>query len=223
MKTRNIIFYLFGLLAFCACDDMFEPADENKRQLEDLTEESAYAHGLLIFAYERLPYITTTQTDIATDDAVTNVTNNNYLNMATGTWASDNNPMSQWDNCKHGIQYANLFLSIVDKVKWATSAVSKQQMFIDRLTGEALGLRAIFYYHLLQAHGGYDNDGNLLGVPLLTEPEDGSSDYNQPRASFAAIVQQIFSDCDRAASLLPDQYGDIDDIENLFDVVYETP
>ena len=209
MKTKNIIFYLLSLLVFCSCDDMFEPADENKRQLEDLTEESTYAHGLLIFAYERLPYITTTQTDIATDDAVTNVTNNTYLNMATGTWASDNNPMSQWDNCKHGIQYANLFLSIVDKVKWAPSAVSKQQMFIDRMKGEAFGLRAVFYYYLLQAHGGYADDGVLYGVPLLTTAEDGSSDFNQPRATFADCVKQCFADCDSAMALLPDYYEDI--------------
>ena len=209
MKTRNIIFYLFALLAFCSCDDMFEPAEENKRQLEDLPEESAYAHGLLIFAYERLPYVRSTQTDVATDDAVTNQLSSVYLNMATGAWASDNNPMTQWDNCKHGLQYANLFLSIVEKVKWAPSAVSKQQMFIDRMKGEAFGLRAVFYYHLLQAHSGYADDGQLYGVPLLTVAEDGSSDFNQSRATFAECVKQCFADCDSAIALLPDHYEDI--------------
>ena len=55
MKTRNIILIFIGLLAFCSCDDMFEPADENNRQAEDMTEESLYAHGLLIYGYDRLP------------------------------------------------------------------------------------------------------------------------------------------------------------------------
>ena len=213
MKTKNIIFYLIGLLAFCSCDDMFEPADENNRQLEDLTEESKYAHGLLISGYDCLPYMTTTQTDIATDDAVTNVKTNNYLLMATGSWKSDNNPMSQWDQCKTGIQYVNLFLSIAEKVKWAPSAVSKQQMFTDRLKGEAYGLRALFYYYLLQAHGGYANDGVLYGVPLLTKPEDGSSDYNQPRALFSDCVKQVFADCDSAMAYLPADFEDINDKE----------
>ena len=172
-------------------------------------EESKYAHGLLIYGYDRLPYITTTQTDIATDDAVTNLKNSAYLNMATGTWASDNNPMSQWDNCKDGIQYVNLFLSKVERVKWAPSAASKQQMFIDRLKGEAFGLRAIFYYYLLQAHGGYADDGTLYGVPLLTTPEDGSSDFNLARATFADCVKQCFADCDSAMALLPADYADI--------------
>ena len=208
MKTRNIIFYLIGLLVFSSCEDMFEPADENTRQIEDLTEESAYVHGLLIYAYDRMPYLTTTQTDVATDDAVTNTTNN-YRTMALGTWQSDNNPMSQWDNCKDGIQYVNLFLSMVEKVSWAPSSASKQQMFIDRLKGEAFGLRALFYYYLLQAHGGYADDGKLYGVPLLTEPENGSSDYNQPRALFADCVKQCFADCDSAMALLPVTYEDI--------------
>jgi len=194
----------------CSCNDMFEPADENKRQVEDMVEESEYAHGLLMYGYGRLPYLTTTQTDVATDDAVTNLTTSNYLNMAKGAWASDNNPMSQWNNCKDGIQYINLFFTIVEKVKWAESAASKQKMFIDRLKGEAFGLRAILYYHLLQAHGGYADDGQLYGVPLLTKPEDGSSDFNQPRASFADCMKQIFADCDSAMLLLPMDYKDID-------------
>lgn len=201
---------LCALSLLCAsCDDMFEPADENNRQEDAMYEESKYAHGLLIYGYDRLPYITTTQTDIATDDAVTNNVNSAYRNMAMGTWASDYDPMSQWNNCKDGIQYVNLFLSKVDKVKWAPSAASKQQMFIDRLKGEAFGLRAVLYYYLLQAHGGYADDGVLYGVPLLTTPEDGSSDFNLPRATFADCVKQIYADCDSAMLLLPTDYKDI--------------
>ena len=209
MKTKNIIFYLIGLLAFCSCEDMFEPADENNRQEEAMYEESKYADGLLMYGYGRLPYLTTTQTDIATDDAVTNQKNSAYLNMATGTWAADNDPMSQWNKCKDCIQYVNLFLSKVEKVKWAPSAKSKQQMFIDRLKGEAFGLRALFYYYLLMAHGGYADDGILYGVPLLTVAEDGSSDFNQPRATFAECVQQCYADCDSAIALLPAEYANI--------------
>ena len=203
-----------------SCDDMFEPADENNRQEDAMYEESKYAHGLQIYGYDRLPYITNVGnqynwTDVATDDAVTNQKNNTFLTMTTGTWASDNNPMSRWDNCKDGIQYINLFLSKVDNVKWAPSSASKQQMFIDRLKGEAFGLRALLYMYLLQAHGGYADDGKLYGVPLLTEPENGSSDYNQARATFADCVQQCFEDCDSAMALLPLDYADIDGNEQI--------
>ena len=211
MKKYFSLFTIFcSLFIVCSCGDMFEPADENNRQEEAMYEESKYAYGLLMYGYDRLPYLTTTQTDIATDDAVTNQTSGAYWNMTTGAWASDNDPMSQWNTCKDGIQYINLFLSKVEKVKWAPSAASKQQMFIDRLKGEAFGLRAVLYYYLLQAHGGYADDNVLYGVPLLTAPENGSSDFNQPRATFAECVKQCFADCDSAMALLPADYVDID-------------
>ena len=209
MKTKNIILYLTALLTLSSCQDMFAPADENNRQEDAMYEESKYAAGLLMYGYSRLPYATSTQTDVATDDAVTNNTNSSFLNMATGTWAADNDPLSQWNRCTDGIQYVNKFLTIVDKVKWAPSAASKQQMFIDRQKGEAYGLRALFYYYLLQAHGGYADDDQLYGVPLLTEPEDGSSDFNQPRALFSDCVKQCFADCDSAMKYLPTDYVDL--------------
>ena len=214
MKKRNIILYLTVLLTMCSCQDMFEPADENNRQEDAMYEESKYAAGLLMYGYSRLPYSTSTETDVATDDAVTNNTNSNFLNMATGTWSSERDPMSKWNSCKDGIQYVNKFLTIVDKVKWAPSAASKQQMFIDRQKGEAYGLRALFYYNLLQAHGGYADDDILYGVPLLTQPEDGSSDFNQPRALFSDCVKLCFADCDSAMKYLPMDYVDVayDDI-----------
>lgn len=194
-----------------SCEDMFDPAKENHRTEEAMYEEANYAHGLLMYAYARLPYITTSQTDIATDDAVTNILSNSYKNMATGAWSVNSDPMTQWVNCKDGIQYANIFLKKVDDVKWAPSSGPKDKMFKMRLKGEAYTLRAILYYHLLQAHGGYDDEGNLLGVPLLTEPENAGSDFNQERASFAACVRQCFADCDSAIALLPTNYKDESD------------
>ena len=219
MKTKNIILYFIAILGLCSCNDMFSPADENNRQEDAMYEESKYAHGLLIYAYGRLPYLTTTQTDVATDDAATNNTadGNALYKIATteGAWKSDEDPFSQWDACKDGIQYVNLFLKKVDRVKWAPSAASKQQMFVDRLTGEAYGLRALLYYYLLMAHGGYADDGVLYGVPLLTEPEDGSSDFNQPRATFAECVQQCFADCDEAMKRLPYDYENISSMNDV--------
>ena len=209
MKIKNIILYFIGVLALCSCDDMFEPAKENNRQEDAMYEESKYAHGLLIYGYDCLPYFGTTETDVATDDAVTNVKTSSYLDIATGAWEADWDPLSMWSQCKSGIQYLNLFLEKVDKVKWAPSAVSKQQMFVDRLKGEAYGLRALLYYTLLQNHGGYADDGVLYGVPLLTKSEDASSDFNQPRATFAECMKLIFADCDSAVLLLPQNYADI--------------
>lgn len=222
MKTRNIILYFIALLSVCSCQDMFSPADENTRQEDAMYLESEYANGLLMYGYSRLfqggtvsPYMNSSTTDVATDDAVSNQSDNAFKTMASGTWASDRDPMSMWNSCKDGIQYINKFLTIVDKATWSPSAKSKQKMFVDRLSGEAYAIRAILYYNLLMAHGGYGDDGVLYGVPLLTKPEDGSSDFNQPRALFSECVKQCFEDCDSAMALLPLDYNDIDSNDQI--------
>lgn len=194
---------------------MFEPADENTRQEDAMKVESEYANGLMMYGYGSLPYLTSTQTDIATDDAVTNEITSNLVNLATGTWAADDAhnpyPINQWDRCLSGIQYVNKFLTLVEDVKWTPSSLSRMQMFIDRLKGESFALRAILYSALLQSHGGYADDGILYGVPLFTKPLDPSSDYNMPRALFSDCIKQIFEDCDSAMALLPADYKDIND------------
>ena len=93
---------IFKLLAFLplltACDDLFEPALENNRDLEAMYKEPSYAQGILANAYIILPYETSPTSDLATDDAVTNEISSNYLRMATGSWTANNNPVSQWQN-----------------------------------------------------------------------------------------------------------------------------
>lgn len=53
---------IFKLLAFLplltACDDLFEPALENNRDLEAMYKEPSYAQGILANAYIILPYET---------------------------------------------------------------------------------------------------------------------------------------------------------------------
>mgnify|MGYP003289810280 CR=1 FL=1 len=211
MKNKNIILYLLGLILFASCQDMYTPADENTRQEDAMKLESEYANGLIMYGYSSLPYLTSTQTDIATDDAVTNQTSTALHNLATGTWAADANPspINQWDGCLGGIQYVNKFLSLVEEVKMTPSSKAKQKMLVDRLKGEAFTIRAILYLSLLQAHGGYGDDGVLYGAPLFTKPLDASSNFNMARSTFAKCMEQIFFDCDSAMILLPKDYKNI--------------
>lgn len=217
MKTRNIILFFIGLIAFCSCDDMFEPADENTRQEDAMINEYEYANGLLMYGYGSLPYLNSTETDIATDDAVTNETSSALLKMATGSWSSleSPTPINRWDACLAGVQYVNKFLTLVNQVEWTPSSESKKIMFRDRLRGEAYALRAIFYYHLLQSHGGETEDGELLGVPLFTQPLDASSDFNMKRATFKECVDQIYMDCDSAMYLLPLDYKNAESVSDI--------
>lgn len=205
----NKLFILAALsLSLVSCSDLFEPAQENNRSLDEIYEEPTYAQGLLGYAYAMLPYNTKSVTDVATDDAVSNDLSNKYLKMATGSWAAYDDPMSKWTSCRASIQYLNIFLQEVDKVDWAKDK-GAQQMFCESRKGEAYALRALNMYYLLMNHGGWTEDGQLLGVPNLTKPEDTSSDFNQPRATFQACLDQIYSDLDQAEQLLPLDYNDL--------------
>ena len=208
MKLTKFILLAILAVTFASCEDMFEPALENNRTIDDMYNDPNYAQGLLGYGYNQLPYSNSSVSDIATDDAVTNDLSSGYVEMALGSWSASQDPMSQWQARKAAIQYLNTFLEIVDQVNWSDNK-AMQQMFVDKYTGEALGLRALQYYYLLRAHGGYTAGGQLLGVPLLLEPESATSDFNQPRAPFAECVAQMFTDLDQAIALLPLDFEDV--------------
>jgi hypothetical protein len=209
---KNIIKLLVLLFLFTGCKDVFTPEIENVRGLEEMYKEPTYAQGILGNAYILLPYQQAPESDVATDDAVTNNFDNDYLSMATGSWASNANPISQWQNRRNAIQYLNIFLANADEVEWAKDDVARS-MYSDRLKGEAYGLRAIQMYYLLMAHGGWTTDGRLMGVPIVTEPQDKDSDFNVPRNTFQECLDQILNDIDLALELLPLDYRDIENAE----------
>ena len=129
--------------------------------------------------------------------------------MATGAWTTSSyNPQNQWTNSYGAIQYINLFLENVGGVKWSNDE-ELNKLFAQRLTGEAYGLRGMFYFYLLRAHAGFGANGELLGVPIFTEPQTIESDFNQPRASFQACVEQIYNDLSEAEKRLPYEYEDV--------------
>ena len=199
-------------LGLTSCDDLFEPAIENHLGFDYAYEHPDYADNVLGNAYTRLPNGSYSFNDVATDDAVSNDVSNSYRKM-TGidSWTSSNNPIETWRNCRAAIQYINLFLANVDKVNW-NSNETVRDMYHQRYVGEARGLRALFMYYLLRAHGGYDAQGNLLGVPIVLEPTTVSSDFNalEVRASYADCMKQLIEDAEEAIRVLPVDYKDTD-------------
>lgn len=208
---KKILFLIALTLMLNSCDDLFEPAIENFKDVEQMYDDAQYAQGFLVNVYRCVPGYYD-NSEYATDDAVINQKNNSFLTMATGGWTSRLwTPINQWTNSFSSIQYINLFLENVDQVKWSDDA-EKAQLFARRTKGEAYGLRGMFLYYLLRAHAGYGENGELLGVPRLTEYLTINSDLNLPRASFADCVQQIYSDLEKAEELLPWEYNDANEV-----------
>ena len=204
---KYILFILVSILMFSSCEDLLTPASENFKDVDQMYTDASYAQGFLVNVYRTIPGYYD-NSDYATDDAVTNQKSNAYLQMATGSWTATINPVNRWTDSYGAIQYINLFLQNVDKVKWAEDTAAAK-LFNIRMKGEAYGMRALFMYYLLRAHSGFTDDGKLLGVPILTEFQDAHSDYNQPRATFEACVKQIYQDLDSAEYFLPWEYEDI--------------
>ncbi len=216
MKIQNkkhiypLIALAFAGVSLTSCDDLFEPAAELNLGVEYMYSHPSYAEGVLGNAYTRIPCSSFSFNEVGTDDVVTNDADDSYRKIAAGSWTSDNNPEERWRNCRSAIGYINLFLANAPQVEWVADDEVTSKMYCDREMGEAYGLRAMYLYYLLKAHGGYTADGELLGVPIVTEPENAQTNYNVERKSFKECMDSIYADCDRALALLPTKYKDVE-------------
>ena len=210
MKLSRLLLISAVLVSLTSCDDLFEPALENNQDISEMYKDPTFARGILDNAYLALPYSNSPSTDAATDDAVINQNGDDYKKMATGSWAANMNPVSQWDGRYHAIQYCNLMLENCDKVEWSYSSKVLNKMYADNYKGNAYALRGLHLFYLLRAHAGMV-DGQLMGVPLHLASETSSSDFNLPRNTFKECIDQIISDFDEALKYLPEQYGDVDE------------
>lgn len=203
------------MVPMIACDDLLEPAIENIKDPNSMANEPNYADRILGSAYILMPYENGCVNDVATDDAVTNDIKNAWLSMATGSWTSQTGESTNnWRNRNASIQYCNILLEHIDGITF-TADPTINEMFRDRLTGEAYGLRALNMYYLLQNYAGKTSSGEYLGVPIWTSSYDATVDMNVPRASFQACIDQLLEDADAAQKLLPTDYVDLKNASEL--------
>lgn len=209
-KMKKILFILAAAVTvLSSCDDLFEPAKQNFKDVSQMETEPDFAMGFLTKAYSALSnnYV---NSEYATDDAVVNQNSNAFRTMATGGWTSTlSTSVNEWASAYAGIQYVNQFLEKVDQVQWSEDA-ERAAMLAVRMKGEAYGMRAILHYQLLRAHAGYDDEGNLLGVPYLDSYLTANDNLNLTRLSFKECVEKIIADLDKAIELLPLDYENED-------------
>ena len=141
MKTIYSFLIGFVSLTVASCD-ILEPMNDT-HDTEDRLTENIYAEGILFNGYTMLP--TGKQwnfSDVATDDAVSNDSNNQFRLMAEGRWSANYSPISQWAASMRAINYLNQFLyEVVDNVRWGKNDAT-HKLFLARLKGEAYALRA---------------------------------------------------------------------------------
>ena len=218
---KNILFIVISVLLLTSCDDLFSPAKENLKDINQMYTDASYAQGVIVNAYRSIPGYYD-NSDYATDDAVTNIKNSTYLKIATGLWSASVDPFNQWSNAYAAIQYTNLFLENADKVDWADDPAAAK-LFNLRMKGEAFGLRALYMYYLLRSHGGVTTDGKLLGVPIVSKFMTASSDFNLSRNTYQECVKQIYQDLDSADAHLPMEFEDVTVVPARFQSYTTTP
>ncbi|WP_397364534.1 RagB/SusD family nutrient uptake outer membrane protein [Olleya sp. R77988] len=204
---KNLIKFIILLSVFAgmiSCD--LDPIEENRLDFDDILTNPDAAEGVLLNGYTGLvnQY---SFSEAATDDAVNNILNNNYKRMALGELNAQFNPTARWGSFER-VFWVNKFLDVIEtgETQWSTDTLINT-MFGMRLKGEALALRGLHHYYVLQAHAGIGQSGELLGIPYYTEFIEPNGNFNVPRLSFEASVQAIMADFDEALNLLPTDYG----------------
>lgn len=203
--NRKIIILLSSLALLTACqENLLEPGKDNQQYLEYILTQPAYVEGFLMNAYRTIPK-DYGHTDCATDNAVHNENGNPLRRVATGEWSPlfSPNEVSSWSTAYNAIFNLNYLLSIIDDVEWSTQDTERNSLFIRKISGEAYALRGYYYLRLLTSHGGLSDNGELLGVPLLTEPLEVTDNWKIPRASFQEVMERINTDFDKAIEFLP--------------------
>ncbi|MFN5333916.1 MAG: RagB/SusD family nutrient uptake outer membrane protein [Bacteroidota bacterium] len=125
--------------------------------------------------------------------------------VSTKTMTADNSEASRvWVSAYRGINNANLVLSYLNKV--SDPDLKKQ------FEGEARFIRGILHFELVRYYAlpwGATGDNSHIGVVVKTTPTSNETIASKslPRNTVAQTYQQIISDLEAAADLLPEENG----------------
>lgn len=145
--------------------------------------------------------------DIRSDDWL-----NLGQNGVTGlmTWnhtvtASQNEVQNLWEAIYAAVNRVNIFLDGMEanKTKILGSNILTQAEF-DQFKGEALALRGMAYFHLIQLYAQpYKKGPQNWGAVLRLTAQKSSADNSKARATLQETYDQILSDLNTAEGLLP--------------------
>ena len=138
----------------------------------------------------------------ATDDAIYSSPTAAWRIFSSGSAKMLSNPFdTKWRDNYRAINYLNMFLENDRGYNTRYMVAEDSDLALRNcLQGSAYGLRA-----WMRVFGGKAENGELLGVPILTEPTDPkTADASTiERATFDECAEQILKDCDSAYKYLP--------------------
>ena len=215
MNTKKILILIgFLVVILSSCVNYLDPYPNGARSEEDLWKYPEMVQGLIGQMYSGIPRNYDNNEgayfDCTTDNAVSTSTTRDMAKFAQNLIPTSQDPFrTYWDRDYKMIRLANTFLK--DRRGFKTRFLiypHLDSLVRCRLQGEAFALRAWFEWDLLQKFGGKGMNGQLLGVPIVTEPLDISTNVNLARNTYDECVKQILADCDSAFKYLPIAYRD---------------
>ena len=211
----NKIFYtalafVLGFVLWSCEDDFLDVKNvETGVSVEDMYSRYSTMQGALWEAYSYLPdgfsgLWREAATDVA--EATSEVIVSQVFNL--GIWNEFFNPDNVWEHNFRGIDQANRFLANrhkvnIDHIRSNSTDGDSTQYFnalknIEFMEGEALFLKAFFYFELMKRYG---------GVPIINEPldyYDASSWKGLDRNTLDETIKYIEALCDLAADVIPE-------------------
>lgn len=110
--------------------------------------------------------------------------------------ASNGSIEDQWNGAYEAINAANIILDNIDDLEGV------EQTDIENIRGQALYIRALEYYYLVQYFAlpwGETSDNSHPGVPLQLESVTSEDDFSEPaRSTVAEVYDQIITDLENA-------------------------
>ena len=207
---KRYIAIVLSILLFSACEFLDPLANGNYTE-SNIDDYPTLLRGYINSAYLQLPNTYCQDrflfSEGATDNAVMRDKASRASLFATGNSVMTDDMFSDiWSESYTAIMNCNTFLK--DNVGFQTRYyvdAESDRVLRHCLQGDAFGLRAFFHATLLAYFGGKGTNGELLGVPLMTEVVDVAdiSNYQVKRATYDECVAQIIKDCDSALAHLP--------------------
>ncbi len=204
-KHIKLIYYTLLTMAMClmvvSCNDLLE--EEMVSQITTAyfdTEEGVDALEVALYQSLRFFYgeeHAYTMTNYGTDEfQVGGGTDYRWMNDYSNITAVDPKTyfsgLTTWFNSLYG--HINTANTLLEKAATVLEEGEKQDKYI----GSACFIRGFLYFRLLNQYG---------GVPLKLEPSD-EVEYEFTRNTEAEVFEQIISDLQKAADLLPATTGD---------------
>ncbi|MFI2742778.1 RagB/SusD family nutrient uptake outer membrane protein [Zhouia sp. PK063] len=186
---------LMSTFTFISCDNALNVDPSDQYSADTFWKDQEQYNAALTSCYNNLyssEIFFNGELDMLTPNAIAYNTANGTRTVAEGVAQTTNSLFSTfWNISYQGIGRANTLLDKIDDAPF-DEAISNQ------MKGEALFLRALYYSYLTTYFG---------DCPLILKTPNAAEQSSLPRTAKAEVVDQIVTDLEQAAQLLPESYS----------------